>query len=673
MNAISHSPNGKAPGPDGIPSEFYKHFADTLAIPLTRMFNEILLVGKCAPISWSQSKCVLIPKKKTGLENLANWRPITLENCDLKVFSRILANRTQEILDTIIGNEQTGFVAGRRIHHSALNIDTVLNSRQKGAYLLSLDWSKAYDKVNHKWLSYCLQTFGFPVEYIRTIEDLFYRRNAAVAVDNNEEVLQCKQGVPQGDPIAPLLFIMALEPLLAAARAEVKGVDTPKGTLTNAAFADDSTFFIQDDRNVTKLIALLQQYSDVSGAVVNWGKSALTPLSNLPPMQNTPFDIKPVNTPLTTLGFTFPLNEFNNNNTWEGKIAVMNQKMAEIGYRKSLTFAGRVLVCKSLILSKAWYIATLIAPSNQQIKTIQSMVWKFIFGKSCIHPSRPIALLPKKCGGINAPDVKREVQTYSAHLYHQAIMNQDTPWGNFLLSKVTTIQNAIPAHAFLQEARKSPGWRGWRAQSTDYTLVNALIAWHYIQKHSGGVIEEDWTHKQIKYIIQPKCITPVAPPELKRRPTLKSLRFKWKHLWRTEFPPKIRELLWRAAFNSLPSRNRLRHFTGLDQNCTLCGNYEDGPHMIRWCPEAKNYFFSIWGLTRDIPERVANLIYGIAQYAIYLDNVYSRLHNTIRSPTTIKARFRGLMTYHYNISRPDIQQGWPSGEEIDRSLSLWAP
>src|SRR5438128_3146882 len=211
----------------------------------------------------TNKRSVLIPKKKTGLENLANWRPITIENCDLKVFSRILANRTQEILDTIIGNEQTGFVAGRRIHHSALNIDTVLNSRQKGAYLLSLDWSKAYDKVNHKWLSHCLHTFGFPAEYTRTIEDLFYRRNAAVAVDNNEEVLQCKQGVPQGDPIAPLLFIIALEPLLAAARAEVEGIDTPKGTLKNAAFADDSTFFIQDDRNVTKLIALLQQYSDV--------------------------------------------------------------------------------------------------------------------------------------------------------------------------------------------------------------------------------------------------------------------------------------------------------------------------------------------------------------------------------------------------------------------------
>src|SRR5207244_9297071 len=42
-DAISSSPNGKAPGPDGIPSELYKHFADTLVFPMTRMFNDILL------------------------------------------------------------------------------------------------------------------------------------------------------------------------------------------------------------------------------------------------------------------------------------------------------------------------------------------------------------------------------------------------------------------------------------------------------------------------------------------------------------------------------------------------------------------------------------------------------------------------------------------------------
>jgi hypothetical protein len=618
---------------------------------------------------------VLIPKKTQGLCSLANWRPITLENCDLKVFSRILANRMQQVMNTLIGEQQTGFIAGRRIHHSVLSIETALHSGPKGSYMLSLDWSKAYDKVNHKWLLHCLDTYGFPAEFSRTIKLLFFNRNAAVTVEDSTEHLSCRQGVPQGDPIAPLLFVLALEPLLAAARVEIEGIETPKGTLSNAAFADDSTFFIRDDRNVDQLVELLKTYSDVSGAVVNWHKSALTPLSNSPPNTNTPFTLTPIRQPPPTLGFSFPFNDLNNTAVWDRKVSEMNSQMASLGYRKSLTFAGRVLIAKSLILSKLWYVATLISPSPEHTKDIQGRVWKFIFGKSCLHPSRTIALLPKKCGGIDAPDVAREVQTYAAHLYYQAILNQDTPWGNFLLSNInnfTIPASNIPAMAFLQEARKSPGRRGWRALCLDYTLVNAVIAWHHVQKHSGGVIEEDWTHKNIKYIIKPKRITPVAPPLLVKKPQLKGRDFQWKEIWTSDFPPKIRELLWRAAYNALPSRNRLRHFTQLDQNCTLCGEYEDGPHMARWCPELRHFFGSLFFLCSDLSDRVGNLIHGIAHYAAYLDNVQTRLHGTTRSKQTVTTKFKLLLHHFYTRLSPDIQREWPSGDLIDRSLLNWA-
>jgi hypothetical protein len=579
-------------------------------------------------------------------------------------------------MDTLIGEQQTGFIAGRCIHHSVLSIETALHSGPKGSYMLSLDWSKAYDKVNHKWLIHCLNAFGFPAEYLRTIRLLFFNRNAEVSVEDSTEHLRCRQGVPQGDPIAPLLFVLALEPLLAAARVEIEGIETPKGTLSNAAFADDSTFFIKNDRNVTKLVELLKSFSNVSGAVINWHKSALTPLSTTPPNTNTPFSLKPIRQPPPTLGYTFPFNEANNKAVWDRKVSEMNQQMASLGYRKSLTYAGRVLIAKSLILSKLWYVATIISPSPAHIKEIQGKVWKFIFGKSCIHPSRPIALLPKKCGGIDAPDVAREMQTYAAHLYYQAILNQDTPWGFFLLNKLSTFtrpQSNIPAISFLQEARKSPGRRGWRAHCTDYTLVSAVIAWHHIQKHAGGIIEESWTHKQLKYIIKPKQVTPVTTPKLIRKPQLKSLNnFQWKDLWYSEFPPKIRELLWRAAFNALPSRNRLRYFTELDQNCTLCGEYEDGPHMVRWCPEMKHFFGALHFICYDLSDRVGNLIYGIAHYAAYLDNVQSRLHGLTRSKRTLTTKFRGLLHHFYTRTRPDIKQEWPSGELIDRSLSSWA-
>src|SRR5437879_13642095 len=111
-----------------------------------------------------------------------------------------------------------------------------------------------------------------------------------------------------------------------------------------------------------------------------------------------------------------------------------------------------VLIPKRHTTIKLCTLTTIISPSRSLIKDIQGRVWKFIFGKSCIHQSRTIALLPKKCSGIDALDVAREVQTYAAHLYYQAIIEQDTPWCNFLLSNLNTFTRPasnIPAMAFL--------------------------------------------------------------------------------------------------------------------------------------------------------------------------------------------------------------------------------
>src|SRR5438094_10554304 len=108
-----------------------------------------------------------------------------------------------------------------------------------------------------------------------------------------------------------MLCVLPLEPLLVAGTIEIEGIETTKVTLNYAAFADDSTFFIRDDRNVTKLVELLKNFSDVSGAVINWHKAALTHLSTSPPNTNTPFVRTQIQQPPPTLGFTFPCNHFN--------------------------------------------------------------------------------------------------------------------------------------------------------------------------------------------------------------------------------------------------------------------------------------------------------------------------------------------------------------------------
>jgi len=667
QQAIAKSPNNKAPGPDGIPSEFYTHYQNLLAPKLRDLFNDILLHGTLPPESWKHSKCVLIPKKTTNIDQLANWRPITLENCDLKIFSRILSNRTQQIISDIIGPEQTGFIAGRRIHHSVLTIDAALHTEAEGSYLLSLDWSKAYDRVSFKWLSYCLNKFGFPQEYVRSIERLFYSREANISIDNETATIHCGQGVPQGDPIAPLLFVIALEPMLQAARHMVTGIHTPFGMLTNTAFADDSTFFVRNNFNLAKLELLLENYCDVSGAVVNWGKSALTPLSSKPPPTESKFPLTLIKSPPPTLGYNFPLDQQNSITTWNKLIHKMEATANLLKSRKSLTYAGRVLLCRSLVLSKGWYVATALSPTLEQTQKIERLFWDFVFGKGVLHPKRAVAILPKKCGGINAPKIVEEFQTYAAHLYYQAMMNPSTPWAYHLLKKAAP-NNIHPydlAEYFFERSKRSVANR-----YSDPTIYMAIKGWNSIHKQLGELMILDLSHKDIRELILPKP-QPIQQPALIWLPKLASETFKWELLWTKEMPPKIRNLVWRAAFNALPCRRRLRHYTDTDKHCTLCREPEDSIHMIISCTKLRQYWRQIDNLTLYVGvenEATANIIYGIAYYSVYLSNIFSRMHGTTYKVQDIYWKFRALSKHFFLRLPQHITKDWPTEEDLTRFL-----
>ncbi|CAG8721173.1 21144_t:CDS:2, partial [Gigaspora rosea] len=110
-NLPQELPGNKSPGTDGLTYEFYKTLAE-----------------KLAPI----------------LEDVGNWRPISLVNRDAKIFIKILEGRLNTICNEIIANYQNGFVAGRLITDSVLDIITTIRA--------SRETSDEHDKVNHTYL-----------------------------------------------------------------------------------------------------------------------------------------------------------------------------------------------------------------------------------------------------------------------------------------------------------------------------------------------------------------------------------------------------------------------------------------------------------------------------------------------------------------------------------------
>ena len=105
-------PSSKALGPDGFTGEFFKSFATELASPLLEVYKEAL-EGGVLPPTLRQALISLVPKKGKDLDECKNYHPISLMQIDVKIISKILANRLDSVITSLIHTNQVGFIRGR--------------------------------------------------------------------------------------------------------------------------------------------------------------------------------------------------------------------------------------------------------------------------------------------------------------------------------------------------------------------------------------------------------------------------------------------------------------------------------------------------------------------------------------------------------------------------------
>jgi len=106
-------PKDKAPGCDGIPTEFFQKFMNEVSPTLLQAFSTMLKNGETSEVI-NKRLIILIPKTKDQAR-IGNWRPITLLGNLYKILAKTLAKRLQTFLPSIIKPSQTGFVEGRCI------------------------------------------------------------------------------------------------------------------------------------------------------------------------------------------------------------------------------------------------------------------------------------------------------------------------------------------------------------------------------------------------------------------------------------------------------------------------------------------------------------------------------------------------------------------------------
>ena len=79
------------------------------------------------PSALNEGNITTLYKGKGDPMKLNNRRPITLLNCDYKIYTHIINKRMLKILPSLIGSTQCGFVPGRMILDNIVTIDGILH------------------------------------------------------------------------------------------------------------------------------------------------------------------------------------------------------------------------------------------------------------------------------------------------------------------------------------------------------------------------------------------------------------------------------------------------------------------------------------------------------------------------------------------------------------------
>ena len=161
--------NGKSPGCDGFPSEFYMHFWNEIGQVLVDSLNHGFGNG-CLSDSQRRGLISLIPKPHKDLLDLNNWRPISLLNVDYKLISKCLTNRLKTVLPKLIHNDQTGFLKDRFIGENIRLVLDLINFTDLNnipGHLLLIDFKSAFDKLEWNFIWKTLEYFNFGPQFIK--------------------------------------------------------------------------------------------------------------------------------------------------------------------------------------------------------------------------------------------------------------------------------------------------------------------------------------------------------------------------------------------------------------------------------------------------------------------------------------------------------------------------
>ena len=253
----------KATGPDGISPLVLRECASQLAFPLSRLYKLSLTSGNF-PSLWKFANVTPVHKKDAKCE-LTNYRPISILPVMSKVMEMIVNEQLRIYLEhnNLLCPTQYGFRKSR----STVDVLSYLSQKWQNTLdagnevvAVTLDISKAFDRVWHNGLLVKLKSFGISGCLYNWIANFLSCRSQSVVIDGcTSSKLFVNAGVPQGSVLGPTLFLLFIDDL--------------RGNLHNSIhlFADDATIDAQVDTSKS-VVSVCNSLQEDLNRIEAWAK-----------------------------------------------------------------------------------------------------------------------------------------------------------------------------------------------------------------------------------------------------------------------------------------------------------------------------------------------------------------------------------------------------------------
>ena len=287
-NNIKHIRSGKSGGPDGILIEMLKTTILMICPILTKLFNKIMDQGEF-PESWGKS--ILCPiLKKGNVNDPNNYRGISLIDVHNKIFTGILNDRIYKYSteNDILEEAQAGFRKGYSTTDNIFTLQAMvqkyLSKRGGRFYCLFIDFSKAFDTVDHQKLLSSLSQKGIGGKLFKILLSMYQKLKSCVRKNQTfTEFFDCNIGTRQGCKLSPILFSLFINDIVQELRN-----NCPHGIFVSQnipeifvlLYADDIANCADTVRNLQIQLNIVELFCLNTGMVVNIGKTKIIVFRN---------------------------------------------------------------------------------------------------------------------------------------------------------------------------------------------------------------------------------------------------------------------------------------------------------------------------------------------------------------------------------------------------------